>query len=312
MKKIKLFTHTDLDGVGCAIVASLGFPATVYCIDTTYVDYRDVNQEVSQYLDRDETDVFLLITDISVNPEVAKRIDQIKFDKKLLLDHHATAFDALSSYSWCEIVTTNIHTFEKESGTSLLFQYLVDENFLSGMMCSRLKTFSDIVTNWDTWTWKANNCRIAPKLNDLLQLWGIDKFRQWCKSWISCECYPELDYAGVINTNILSEVKQQYIKEKSDGIIIRTTKDGYDYGVVFADKYISELGNTLCEKYSELEFITIINMSNQSINFRSIHHQLDLGKDIASKIGGGGHPQAAGATVSSSYVKKVIDDLLKF
>lgn len=311
MKKIKLFTHTDLDGVGCAVLASLAFPAPEYQLSITYVDYNNINQKVLQYFEDCQTDVFLLITDISVNTQVADRIDEMSFDKKLLLDHHATAVEPLSKYDWCVVEPTS-PTLEKESGTSLLFKYLVYEHLVPQGHYSRLKAFVNIVTAWDTWTWKANNCSIAPKLNDLLQLWGLAGFHDWCKSWISCKDYPNLNEDGEVTCDALSEVKAQYIEEKSDTVMIRTTKDGYDYGVVFADKYISELGNKLCEEYPDLEFIAIINMSSNEISFRSIHDKLNLGKDIAAKIGGGGHPQSAGAPVPQRYATTLLKELLDF
>lgn len=310
MKEVKLFTHTDLDGVGCAVLASSAFSSPEYHLSITHVDYNNVNQEILHYLEDCQTDEFLLITDISVNAQVADRIDEMSFDNKLLLDHHGTAVEPLSKYSWCIVSPTNSHTLEKESGTSLLFQYLVEENLIPDKQYSRLKTFVNIVTAWDTWTWKANNCSIAPKLNDLLQLWGISRFHEWCKSWISCKYYPDLDDAGRSACTVLSDIKSQYIKEKASEIIMCTAKDGYDYGVVFADKYISELGNALSEQYSELEFIAIINMGNLSISFRSIHRRLDLGKYIEFKMGGGGHPQSAGALIPFECVKKIVDELL--
>ena len=38
---IKLFTHTDLDGVGCAILAKLAFGEEV---DISYCNYDDINE----------------------------------------------------------------------------------------------------------------------------------------------------------------------------------------------------------------------------------------------------------------------------
>ena len=40
---IKLFTHTDLDGIGCAILAKLAFGEEV---DIEYCDYDNINEKV--------------------------------------------------------------------------------------------------------------------------------------------------------------------------------------------------------------------------------------------------------------------------
>ena len=51
MSKIKLFTHTDLDGIGCAILAYLAFGREN--VDVEYCDYSNVNDKVVISLLRD-------------------------------------------------------------------------------------------------------------------------------------------------------------------------------------------------------------------------------------------------------------------
>ena len=48
---IKLFTHTDLDGVGCAILAKLTFGAEA--VDIEYCNYDDINTKVEEYFNSD-------------------------------------------------------------------------------------------------------------------------------------------------------------------------------------------------------------------------------------------------------------------
>ena len=48
---IKLFTHTDLDGVGCAILAKLAFGEEV---DISYCNYDDINENVMNYLNHND------------------------------------------------------------------------------------------------------------------------------------------------------------------------------------------------------------------------------------------------------------------
>ena len=42
---IKLFTHTDLDGIGCAILAMLAYDAEI-----EYCNYDDINEKVEEFL----------------------------------------------------------------------------------------------------------------------------------------------------------------------------------------------------------------------------------------------------------------------
>lgn len=46
--KYKLFTHTDLDGVGCAILAYLAFGREN--VDVEYCNYNDVNEKVGDHI----------------------------------------------------------------------------------------------------------------------------------------------------------------------------------------------------------------------------------------------------------------------
>ena len=45
--RIKLFTHTDLDGIGCGILAKYIYKGNV---DIEYCNYDDVNTKVGEFL----------------------------------------------------------------------------------------------------------------------------------------------------------------------------------------------------------------------------------------------------------------------
>ena len=83
---IKLFTHTDLDGIGCAVLAKLAFQDEV---DIEYCNYDEINEKVLEYINQNDNKVPIYITDISVNEEVANLLD--KRGNVQLLDHHPKA-----------------------------------------------------------------------------------------------------------------------------------------------------------------------------------------------------------------------------
>ena len=70
---IKLFTHTDLDGIGCAILAMLAYDAEI-----EYCNYDDINEKVEEFLKNTKLtkDDMVFITDISVNKKVANIINE--------------------------------------------------------------------------------------------------------------------------------------------------------------------------------------------------------------------------------------------
>lgn len=156
MSKIKLFTHTDLDGVGCAILAYLVFGKEN--VDVEYCNYDDVNEKVEKFWKHvgDAEYDAVYITDISISEDLAEQITAHTGVRKWhLFDHHATAL-GLNKYDWCEVRVNGTSGEMKTSGTELFFTYLA----LNG--CFKFKPtqenslvrFVSIVRDYDTWRWK--------------------------------------------------------------------------------------------------------------------------------------------------------------
>ena len=74
--KIKLFSHCDLDGIGCAVLAYLAFGRDN--VDVEFCNYDDVDGKIREfYLCGNPEDYdAIYITDISVDEEVAAEIDE--------------------------------------------------------------------------------------------------------------------------------------------------------------------------------------------------------------------------------------------
>ena len=88
---IKLITHTDLDGVGCAILATIVFKNN---IDITYCHVPDeVNEYLNKNLNELNTYEKVYITDCSCDEQYFKLIPHIR-----LFDHHITA-ESLNKFS---------------------------------------------------------------------------------------------------------------------------------------------------------------------------------------------------------------------
>ena len=101
---IKLFTHTDLDGVGCAILAYLAFGKENVAVE--YCDYDDIDLRVSQFFIKGNPEKYdkVFITDISINENLAVAIDRYaKSGLWQLFDHHQTALE-LNKYDWCNVL----------------------------------------------------------------------------------------------------------------------------------------------------------------------------------------------------------------
>ena len=300
---IKLFTHTDLDGVGCAILAKLAFNTDV---DIEYCNYDDINLKVEEYFDSD-SNYECHITDISINDELANKIND-SGEKYRLLDHHATALD-LNKYGWCIVQVENEEAHVKTSGTELYYHWLLDKGVLH--QSETLDKFVETVRDYDTWRWSTLGKEgiICKQINDLLYLYGRNKFINWCLSEIYDDTFPKLYESDELILEIKQKEIDDYIEKKDKHLFIGDVF-GKVCGFVFAEKYSSELGNRLCQMHPEFDFVAIINMDG-TVSYRTIKDDINLGKDIAQMFGGGGHPKAAGSRFSDEIKLNIIREIFK-
>lgn len=296
--KIKLFTHTDLDGIGCAVVGRIAFGDI---LDVEYCDYDNVNEKVKAFLESDNSeykDVY--ITDISVNEEVAEMIERFISSKVLLLDHHDTA-KWLNKYDWAFVNDYQdwINGREKSSGTNLFYCYLLQNTCFDGN--DDLSDFVELVRQYDTWEWhtKYQNPQ-AKKLNDLLYIIGRERFTErFIKN-----SFPGFDSNEWLLLELEQEKIDKYIESKSKQVIEREIY-GKKVGVVFAERYSSQLGNVLATINPHLDLIAIVNPS-YSVSYRTVKEDVHLG-EFAKVFGGGGHPKASGSPISDELKGQIID-----
>lgn len=303
---VKLFTHTDLDGVGCAILALLAFN---FEIDVEYCDYDNINEKVMNYLNTNDGSSYIYITDISVNKEVAELLD--KRGGVHLLDHHPTAL-GLNKYSWCKVMVEDLSGV-KTSGTKMFYHWLcINGCFVDELENNQaLNRFAELVRNYDTWRWSTLGDKglICKQVNDLLYLYGRERFIRWCLSEIHDEVFPRLYVADELVLKLKQQEIDEYIKKK-DEQLFTSPMCGMNCGFVFAERYFSELGNRLCELHPEIDFVAMIDMSG-AVSYRTVKGNVDLGEDVAKLFGGGGHPKAAGSQFSQDVIMKTIESIFR-
>lgn len=297
---IKLYTHTDLDGEGCAILARMAFGTGVVI---EHCEYDDINAKVSKLIDEYHSEIEdVHITDISVSNEVAAKIDEFECDC-LLLDHHATALD-LNMYDWCKVIVTDEVTGIKTCGTELYYRWLVGKGYLEDS--SALRDFVKIIRDYDTWRWVEEVDGIISKnVNDLYYMYDKEHFEKWCITSINDGTFPRFTENDEILLRMNQKQIEDYIEHKNKRLITKRI-NGRLCGIVFAEKYFSELGNRLCAMHPELDYIVMIDTDGY-VSYRSIKDDINLGKDVAALYGGGGHPKAAGSQFDMSVIEKFID-----
>lgn len=300
---IKLFTHTDLDGVGCATLAMLAFKDD---IKITYCDVTSVNTDIKNYISNENNkDVMIYITDIRVNEEVAEMLN--KRGKCKLFDHHQSAL-YLNEYTWCKVQVEDLEGV-RVSATKLFYEYLKSNNYLNGKVNKSLNKFVDVVNDWDTWKWHSlgNKGLICQKINNLLKLYGKQDFIKFCLKQIDKNIFPKLDESiRSILVNYQREIDIS-IKRKNKEMVVAEMY-GAKCGFVFADNNLSEIGNGLCELHPELDFIAMINMRG-SVSYRTVKDNFDLGTYVTRLLNGGGHMKSAGSTFPKelrvNFVKEI-------
>lgn len=301
---IKLFTHTDLDGIGCAVLAKLAFQNEV---DIEYCNYNEINKKVLDYINCNDNKFSIYITDISVNEEVAKLLD--KRGCVQLLDHHPTALE-LNKYSWCRVMVEDLKGV-KTSGTKMFYHWLGMNGCFSDELENNktLDRFVELVRDYDTWRWieLGDEGILCKQINDLLYLYGKEKFISWCVSKICCSDPFELSDTDKLLLDIKQKEIDNYVEEK-DKQLFTSPMCGWIAGFVFAEKYFSELGNRLCKMHPEIDFIVMIDMDGK-VSYRTIKENLDLGQRIAKQFGGGGHPKAAGSQFSKEILLKTVEEI---
>lgn len=307
--KVKLFSHTDLDGYGCNIVARSVFNNNVDCEN---LNYNNVNDRIKEFINSEEHKDYdrIYITDISVNDEVAKILDNSVDTYIKLLDHHPTALE-LNSYEW--VIVDIERDGEKTCGTRMLYDELINKQEIDTPYKKSLLNIVENIRKYDTWLWKEKYGDVRPKqLNDIFFILGEERFCNMVLDELNyCNCENTIE-AILGSYSLLLELQQEKIDKyinKKNKEIIEYILNGYNIGIVFAEQFQSELGNRLSELNPQYDLIVMI--GDKTISYRTIHENINCG-NIASWFGGGGHPKASGSQISLDNKYKYIDELFKF
>lgn len=307
---IKLFTHNDLDGLACILLAILAYGKEA--VDFEACRYEDINEKITLYLEKKQYENFdyCFITDISVKEETAKMIQNAFPSLKdfiSLLDHHISAIE-LSIYDWCKICVEDQNGI-KCSGTSLFYEALCKQNIPhpEALTTPLVNSFVEKVRRYDTWDWQELEDLEAKQLNDLFFILGKDHFLDY---WLDRLEKDTEDFKFDDTQKLLLKIRQdeidQYIEARNEELIQREIA-GYKAGIVFANRFQSELGNQLALLHPELDFIAMINVGG-GVSCRTAKDEVNLA-EIAALFGGGGHAKAAGLPVTDEIRELVINQI---
>ena len=289
MKRLIISHIADPDGVTPIILSKLVFEEIDYILS----ENKDVNDNVKNNLDKYD---FIYVVDLNISEELADFIEANYKEKIMILDHHLSC-NNMNKYSFIEVNAEG-----KESGTSLYYKYLLNNYNNNLLNRESTKMLVEHVRTMDIYDFSKTSKEEAEKLEMIFKIYGKDRFIDKFYNVIinDLELYSKEDLNLV---ELEKERIKRYIEEKE---FMEISLDNKRVGVVFAERYISELGNYLINKYDYLDYIVLINI-DKKISYRG-NGKVDLSV-IAKKFGGGGHINAAGNCLPSGLKEKVIKEI---
>ena len=327
---IMLFTHTDLDGIGSAIISNAikNFVPSFSLVDIKYCEPTTIDDEIRKFISTKQyihyTDIF--ITDLSVCKDVASKIDEINKESNEhhfeLMDHHKTA-KYLNDYNWATVLceteqfTDKYNTTRKPCGTSLFHTYIMSKyiDFIPDIVIAKLTEFVKLVRLYDTWEWITTENDIirscSYNLNTLFKIYGRDKFiDRMVNKILETDCRAKWSWWIDDVDNELLEIEYQrnndYIKDVVDGKIhFCNDKDGNTFGLVFAEKCINDIATYVADNYMGVDYVAIVSMSRRTVSLRTRYDKVDV-SEIAKRNGGGGHKQSSGFVINDEMMNLFI------
>ncbi len=289
--KVLVISHEDdIDGLGGVILGYLAFKD----IDYMLIHVKEQTEIVDFVKNSNYEKVF--ITDLGLEDKIADEINELGMNI-LHFDHHETnVYASKYAFSTVEIQRNGIST----CGTELFYLYLKENNLLKDN--ALIKRFVEDTRAYDTWDWVKNNNIEANDLNKLFSIVGIDTYISKMVDKLrnnNKDIFDETDkYLIELNTQ-----EEDKLIELSDKSLIIREKDGLKFGIVFGNKFLSIIGNTLCNRHPELDYMLLIDPLEKKVSLRSV--RIDVSK-VAESYGGGGHKYAAGFSLNEEKFKSLL------
>lgn len=302
---ILLLTHiADPDGITPIILLNLLQEKFEYKL----FEVNDLSKFISENLDSDLFDEYenIYITDLGVEKECADKMANSKYKNKFkIFDHHESR-NYLNDYEFA-IVAEEING-HKECGTTLFYNFLCIKYKNDVLKKDSVKKFVELVREGDTWDFSKYKDD-ALNLSILFNFYGKNKFISMYTDFLNKNKNFSFSETEKIILESLNNQKNEYLESFKDEMIIKKIK-GYSVGIIFAERYRSELGNYLAEVYQDsIDFVCIINLRRHA-SLRGIKHEKPVNK-FAQIYGGGGHPLAAAFPLNEKIKDEIINYIFR-
>lgn len=309
MKTLKtfVFTHNDLDGVGCGVIGKLYFPDAY----VQYCSYDNIDDTLLYFLSHNKnnlSEMRIIISDIYYKQDNSDITEMLRMAGELIIcDHHATS-------TWLNNVIFQHNSFvsvvadSDVCGTKILFKIL--NNLYPMPNCTKILEFVENVNRWDVWQWvkylpetndveqlkEAINHNIPFTLNGAVYFYGIENFVNKVLMYF----HDFIDFDDIVSEKLV-EFNIKQINSVSDYTKTHYEYDSEQYGkipytIIKLNSPNISLASILCKSamQDKDKFLAIyIDENKDAISLRCNTEGIDLSV-IAKECEGGGHKDAAG------------------
>lgn len=308
--KVLLFTHSqDIDGMGCAVLARKAFGDYTLVPTKTF----EITKNVENYIKSKKIYDFdkIYVTDLCIKEPILKFIDndEILKNRLLILDHHKTEIEeGNNKYDFVNIIVQK--NGRKESGTSLFYNYLIQNNYLQ--RSNILDELVEWTRQYDVWDWESKNNINARNLHVLFEVLGYDAYLK-----IINDKVDKLN--SIVFNNYEKEVIDKFNKEMEKDILnilndmkcVDLSIDGNIFKVGFVKcpyKYRNDMNKFI--KKNNVYNIDAVGMIMTDIETVSYRQVKDVDVSIISKyFGGKGHRGAGSNLQENEKFKMVINSI---
>jgi oligoribonuclease NrnB/cAMP/cGMP phosphodiesterase (DHH superfamily) len=278
-----LLTHTDLDGVGCAVVFAGARPGQgpIELVENGAIDGR-VRDAIAARLG-DAGGHVVLVTDHGIDAATADAADEFVAagGRFVLLDHHRSSL-SLNGRAWATVDP-------EHSAAGLLFDHLGRP--------AAFAEFARLVEDHDLW--RHQDPRSA-RLAALLGLLGAERFQARFVE----DPGVELREGERLLVDNEEARREDYLRRKVEQARV-VEIDGRRWAICYAEQYQSDVAERLMTELGVVA-TAIVNPGKRTVSLRG--RDVDV-SGIAERFGGGGHARAAAFTFRGAPLEA---DLARF
>lgn len=313
---IKRFSHTDLDGVGSALLlpAVLSkFPefAEAEYLGVTYCEPGNegtIDPNVLAFIAENEEPItHLFITDICPSEEVVEKLAAYCKEKAIewrIFDHHISSIAINAAFpDNSRVIVQDETTGLKHAGTTVLFKEIVGKmptELFDDQQWGQLANVADCIRCYDCWDWQANPAAAykeeAKDFNNLFYFFSFDKRVQLMEAVMANGLTYLEQYQDIITA--MQEKEADYIKGKLKHARFGTLA-GLHFAYTFGEQYQSSLGNAMAQLVNpatdEVADFSLV-IVGEGVSLRAVKDDVDLSRIAKRYFNGGGHQKASGGS----------------